>query len=209
MSLISALTIALNELSDEGSASLKGRLGQGADTYWLRFFQDLVSKKFPEYCPDELVEWRETQDESIQKEGQELRNEIKEMLRKVVFNCLKDVYGDRWENSILLLKNDCEGRIIKQIGDNDVDSLDNYDWRDWLEVADYKSIIEKNYNSPQFADAFSINTSVGDSFKTKKERLGWISLINGPKGKKQDAMTQAEIDKLWLIRDHLANYVEE
>ena len=204
-----SLAIALNELSDEGSASLKGRLGQGADTYWLRFFQDLVSKKFPEYCPDELVEWRETQDESIQKEGQELRNEIKEMLRKVVFNCLKDVYGDRWENSILLLKNDCEGRIIKQIGDNDVDSLDNYDWRDWLEVADYKSIIEKNYNSPQFADAFSINTSVGDSFKTKKERLGWISPINGPKGKKQDAMTQAEIDKLWLIRDHLANYVEE
>ena len=201
-----ALATSLNELSDEDSAAIKSKLGQGADTYWLRFFQNLVSKQFPEYCPEELIEWRETQDETIQKEGQDLKTEIKDLLRSLVFSRLKEVFGDRWENSIMSVKNDCEGRIIKQIGDNEGDSLDNYDWRDWLEVSDYKGIIDKNFNTPQFAEAFSINISAGDGFKSKKEKLSWIPLVDGPKGKKQDSLTRADIEKLWLIRDHLAQY---
>ena len=204
-----SLAASLNELSDEDSAAIKGKLGQGADTYWLRFFQNLVSKQFPEYCPDELIEWRETQDETIQKEGQDLKSEIKDLLRRVVFSRLKEVYGDRWENSIMSVKNDCEGRIIKQIGDNESDSLDNYDWRDWLEISDLKGIIDKNFNSPQFAEAFSININAGENFKTKKEKLAWIPLVDGPKGKKQDSLTRADIDKLWLIRDHLSQFVTE
>lgn len=201
-----ALASSLNQLSDEDSAAIKSKLGQGADTYWLRFFQNVVSKQFSEYCPEELIEWRETQDETIQKEGQELKAEIKDLLRKVVFSRLRDVYGERWENSIMSVKNDCEGRIIKQISDNENDSLENYDWRDWLEVSDFKGIIDKNFSTPQFTEAFAININVGESFKTKKEKLSWIPLVDGPKGKKQDSLTRADLDKLWLIRDHLAQF---
>ena len=102
------------------------------------------------------------------------------------------------------IKNDCEGRIIKAIGDNDSDSLDNYDWKDWLEIADYRSIIDKNYSTPQFSDVFSIN--IGENFKTKKEKLAWLTIVDVPKGKKHDALTRAEINKLWLVRDHLAQF---
>ena len=199
-----SLANSLNSLSDEESASLKGSLGQGADTYWLRFYQNLIFKQFPDYCPEELLQWQETQDESIQKEGQNLKLEIKELLRQVVFYCLEDVFGDKWENSVLSIKNDCEGRIIKAIGDNDSDSLDNYDWKDWLEIADYRSIIDKNYSTTQFSDVFSIN--IGENFKTKKEKLAWLTIVDVPKGKKHDALTRAEINKLWLVRDHLAQF---
>ncbi|MBP5228856.1 MAG: DGQHR domain-containing protein [Bacteroidales bacterium] len=202
----SALGQALNELSDVESGGLKGRLGQGADTYWLRLFQDLVSKKYQNYLPEELVQWRETQDEDLQKSGQKLKLEIKDLLRNVVFSCLEEVLGERWENSILQIKNDCEARIIKQIGDNDADSLDNYDWKDYLDISDYKSIIEKNFSSPKFSEAFSIQMSIGDTFKTRKEKLSWMTVADSPKGKKQDALTQSDIDKLWVIRDHLAQF---
>lgn len=199
-----SLASSLNSLSDEESASLKGSLGQGADTYWLRFYQNLIYKKFPEYCPEELIQWQETQDESIQMDGQNLKIEIKELLKQVVFHCLEDVYGDRWENSILSVKNDCEGRIIKAIGDNESDSPDNYDWKDWLEISDYRGIIDKNYNNPQFSTTFSID--IGENFKTKKEKLAWLSIVDVPKGKKYDALTRADINKLWLVRDQLAHY---
>lgn len=204
-----SLAKSLNELSDEDSAAIKGKLGQGADTFWLRFFQNLVSNYYPDYCPDELILWRETQDESIQKEGQERKNEIKDLMRKVVFNRLQLVYGEKWENTIQQLKNECEGRILKHIGDNESDSLENYDWEDVIEVSDLKGIIDKNFSTPQFADVFTINLNVDETPKTKKEKLSWISLVDVPKGKKQDSMTQADIDKLWLIRDHLAQYVTE
>lgn len=204
-----SLAKSLNELSDEDSAAIKGKLGQGADTFWLRFFQNLVSNKYPDYCPDELILWRETQDESIQKEGQERKNEIKDLMRKVVFRNLQLVYGEKWENTIMQLKNECEGRILKHIADNESDSLDNYDWEDVIEVSDLKSIIDRNFNTPQFADVFTINLNAEEIPKTKKEKLSWISLVDVPKGKKQDSLTRADIDKLWLIRDHLAQYVAE
>ena len=44
--------------------------------------------------------------------------------------------------------------------------------------------------------------------KTKKERLAWLSKIESPKGKKHDALTRNDINRLWLIRDHLANAAE-
>lgn len=205
-----SLASSINNLSDEDSAALKGSLGQGADTYWFRFFQSLINNHFSEYCPEELALWKETQDESIQKEGQNLKSEIKELLRKCVFGALELAYGDRWESSILSVKNECEGRIIKAIEDNESDSIDNYDWKDWVEVADYKSIIDKNLNSfTEFSDRFSIKLEDADTLKTKKEKIAWLSLIDTPKGKKHDALTQGDINKLWLIRDHLAQFVNE
>ena len=204
-----SLAESLNNLSDSDSALLKGALGQGADTFWLRFFQNLINLKFPEYCPDELLLWKETQDEDIQNEGRDLKNEIKELLKKVVFIKLEEALGDKWENSISLLKNECEGRIIRAIADNENDSVDNYDWKDWMEISDYKDLIDKYFTSyTEFADTFSINIG-GESFKTKKEKLAWISIIDIPKGKKHDSLTNADINKLWLIRDHLAQFVNE
>lgn len=201
---IEELASALNTLSDEDSASLKGALGQGADTYWLRMYQILVNKVYPDYNPEELIEFKETQDESIQKEGQGLKEEIKSLIKAAIFNFLAAIHGEKWENSILPVKHECEGRIIREIDENE--SIDDYDWKDWLEISDLKGIIEKNYSDEHFMNAFSIN--LGDAFKTKKEKLAWLSKVDQPKGKKPTALTRSDIDKLWLIRNHLSDFVE-
>lgn len=202
---INALTTAINDISEEDNAALKGYLGQGADTFWLRMFQNMVNKSFPEYEPEELVLFKETQDESIQKEGQGLKSEIKELLRSLIYGTLETLYGEKWENSVAIagIKNECTSRILKEIDENEVDTLDNYDWKDYLEISDFKQIIDKNYQSEFVNTRFSID--LGDGFKSKKERLAWLSKIESPKGKKHDALTRNDINKLWLIRDHLAN----
>lgn len=205
---ITALTDAINDISEEDNAALKGYLGQGADTFWLRMFQNMVNKKFPEYEPEELVLFKETQDETIQKEGQGLKSEIKDLLRSSIYSTLETLYGDKWENSVAIagIKNDCTSRMLKEIDENEVDSLDNFDWKDYLEISDFKQIIDKNYQSEFVNTRFSID--LGDGFKTKKERLAWLSKIESPKGKKHDALTRNDINRLWLIRDHLANAAE-
>lgn len=206
---IRALSSSINEMSDEDNAALKGYLGQGADTFWLRMFQNMVNKSFPEYEPEELVIFKETQDESLQKEGQNLKLEIKDLLKYSVFNALVRILGENWENSIQIasIKNDCTTRMLKEIDENEVDSLDSYDWKDYLETSDFKQIIDKYYQTDFISNMFSID--IGDGFKTKKEKLAWLSKIDSPKGKKHDALTRNDINKLWLIRDQLANYSEQ
>ena len=60
---IEHLSISLNNLSDEDNRTIKGVLGQGGDTFWLRSYQNIINKQFPDYCPSELTEWKETQDQ--------------------------------------------------------------------------------------------------------------------------------------------------
>ena len=203
---LETLANALNNISDEESANLKGALGSGADPFWLHSFQNMVYKKYNDYCPEELIQWQETQDQTIQEEGNDLKDEIRIMLRKTVLSRLQMVYGVKWENSVYMLKNECERKILEQYGDNDDFDPFEHDWKDWIEVSDYKKIIEKNFSDQRFVDAFAIN--IGLPFKTKKDKLAWITMIETKKGKKQAPLTRSDINYLWRIQNHLSNLVE-
>ena len=203
---LETLANALNNISDEESANLKGALGSGADPFWLHSFQNMVYKKYNDYCPEELIQWQETQDQTIQEEGNDLKDEIRIMLRKTVLSRLQMVYGVKWENSVYMLKNECERKILAQYGDNDDFDPSEHDWKDWIEVSDYKKIIEKNFSDQRFVDAFAIN--IGLPFKTKKDKLAWITMIETKKGKKQAPLTRSDINYLWRIQNHLSNLVE-
>ena len=203
---LETLANALNNISDEESANLKGALGSGADPFWLHSFQNMVYKKYNDYCPEELIQWQETQDQTIQEEGNDLKDEIRIMLRKTVLSRLQMVYGVKWENSVYMLKNECERKILEQYGDNDDFDPSEHDWKDWIEVSDYKKIIEKNFSDQRFVDAFAIN--IGLPFKTKKDKLAWITMIETKKGKKQAPLTRSDINYLWRIQNHLSNLVE-
>ena len=74
----------------------------------------------------------------------------------------------------------------------------------WLEITDYKSIIEKNFSNDVFAETFGIPLS--DKATSKKEKLSWLSLIEPQKGKKKMPMTKSDVNKLWMILDHLNNF---
>ncbi len=203
---IQHLANSLNNLSDEDNRVIKGVLGQGAETFWLRSFQNIINKQFPEYAPEELVLWKETQDQSLQQEGAERKADIRRQLRTLLFERLEMVYGAKWLNNVAILKNGVEGRIIKEYGDNDDFDLTEYDWRDYLEVSEYREVIEKNFSYHEFEEVFAIN--IGLAFRSKKDKLNWMSMINDPKGKKSSALTRSDLNRLELINTHLANFMD-
>lgn len=204
---IETLSNGLNNLSSEENSVIKGVLGQGADTFWLRSFQNIINKTYIEYNPVELIEWKETQDKDLQEEGLKRKDDIKRQLKNVVFFKLKNVYGDKWINNVAVLKNQVEGRIIKMFGELEDFDLSDYDWIDYIEIPEYKDIIEKNFSYPDFEEAFAIN--IGLKFKTKKEKLYWMTLITESKGKKKTALTRSDLNHLELINSHLSKFVEE
>lgn len=203
---IQHLANSLNNLSDEDNRIIKGVLGQGADTFWLRSYQNIINKQFPEYAPEELIEWKETQDQSLQQEGAERKEDIRKQMRILLFARLEMVYGNKWLNNVAILKNAVEGRIIKEYGDNDDFNMSEYDWRDYLEVSEYRDVIEKNFSYQEFEEVFAIN--IGLAFKSKKDKLGWMALISEPKGKKSSALTRSDLNRLELINTHLANFID-
>ena len=139
------------------------------------------------------------------KKRNDLKVEIRELLRKAVFINLQNVYGIKWENQVTKYKLECQNKIFSSFGDDDDFDMDKYDWKDWLEIADYKDIISKNFANEMFANLFAIN--VGLAFKTKKDKLAWLTMQEQQKGKKAIAMTRSDINRLWIIRDQLHNFV--
>ncbi len=200
---IEALSDGLNNLPEEDVTFLTGSQGQGAETKWLRAYQNIVNKAFPDYDPEELQQWRETRDEKIQTEGEDLKDDIRQILRELFFVKLQEVYGDNYEKNIAKLKNSCEGRIIDQYGDDDNFEMEDYDWKDFVEFSEYKEIIEKNYSHDEFSHAFGIPLTDKDT--SKKAKLAWFTLIEPTNGKKHAGLTRSDINRLWLIQQHLSN----
>ena len=201
---IVALSQGLNTLPEEEDTFLKGSQGQPAEKRWLLSYQNIINMFDSEYCPSELKEWREMRDQDVQNEGESLKEEIRQLIRVLVFSTLQEVYGANYEKSIAKLKHDCESKIYEANEDNDEFNIDDEDWTDWIEIDEYKTIIEKNYANDKFAEVFGI--SLTDKATSKKEKLSWIGLVEPQKGKKKAAMTKSDVNRLWLIRDHLANF---
>lgn len=202
---IVALCEGLNELPEEEITYLTGAQGQGAEKKWLLSYQNIINKSFPDYFPEELHEWKEMRDQDIQNEGEKLKEEIRSFIRTLVFNKLFEVYGNDFEKNVAKLKHDCEGKIYDTYGDNDDFDIDDYNWKDWIEIPEYKAIIDKNYSNDIFSETFGI--ALTDKATSKKDKLSWISLVEQPKGKKKTALTKSDVNRLWLIHDHLNKFI--
>lgn len=202
-----ALAAGLNNLLEEESVSLRNIQGSGAEKKWLMAYENIVNKFDSEYEPDGLQEWRETQDQSLQKAGKEIKDDIFKQLRRLLFERLEMVYKHRWlSGQILILKNEVENRIIKGNGDSPDFDLSDYDWRDYLELSEYKDVISKNFSYTEFEEVFAINT--GGAFKTKTDKLAWLNLLNESKNKKS-ALKKSDINRLELINRHLQQFIAE
>ena len=204
---IEILSEALNELPEDEKAKLTGHLGQGADNHWFRAYQNIINKFEPEYAPDELIEWQETQDQSLQDKGKGLKEEIKTQLRQLTFLCLESVFGTQWLRNVANLELEVKLRIQKEYGDTDDFDIANYDWRDYLVISDYKEIINKYFTYQDFSDIFAID--LGTGFKTKKEKLAWMLLLTDPKNKNGSSLTRSDINRLEIINSHLSKFVSE
>jgi DNA sulfur modification protein DndB len=184
--------------------------GQGADTRWLRMFQNAINKEFTDFEPDGLTEWKETQDQSIQDEGKRIGVQIESILQKRVLEKLEDLYGGAWEKNIMGIK----GKCLQRMDDNNADDSSE-EWIDYMEPLDYKEIIEKEWQSTKaddepfttFEAEFTIQLEEGVHYKARRDKLKWlndfISMQKSWRTTKGKPLTRAQVDELTIILQSL------
>lgn len=199
-----ALIDYFNNITIEHRNILLNSKGQGADTTWLHMYENAINLVYPDYMPEGLQEWKESQDKSLQEEGEKLGEQIEKILRVKVLSKLEDLYGSKWEKSIFETKAKCLQRMA-EMGD---DEIDEENWSDYLQVTDYKDIIEKNWlmnngdeNFRTFSEEFSIN--IGDNFKSKKDKIKWltdfIQYRTAQKSTKGKPLNRLQVNELSII----------
>jgi DNA sulfur modification protein DndB len=191
--------------------------GTGADVKWLRFFQTFVNRRFKEYDPVELIDWKERQDEALQNEGRKYGVDIEKYIKQRIIGKLNDLFGTNWDIEIGKIQRECENRAKEEIERQYKEGLGRrvISWTEMFTISDYKDIIEKYWTtSPDpklaefktFLDEFSID--VGHGFNSKKERIKWISLFNSYRnvwaheGSKEQRLNREEVNFLKLIHEH-------
>ena len=177
--------------------------GAGADTLWLRKYQNAIRKQIPSYNPEGLEGWLETQDKGLQEDGKLCGKLIEKHVKSRVLRKLEELYGVTWENQIKSIKGRCLMRM------DDSDDVDDQDWTDYMNLQDFKEIIDSRWRTQKeddetfitFEEEFSIQ--VTEAFRTKTERLKWINdLISFSKSwttTKGRALTQADVNEMRSI----------
>ena len=187
--------------------------GQGADTTWLHMFENSINEKYPDYQPDGLKEWKESQDENLQQEGLGYGKQIEQILHDRVLEKLQELHGEKWERTIFEIKAECLKRMSSNLPDDS--DFDESNWPDYLQAQDFKNIIEKNWMIPKeddetyvtFEEEFSIRISDEEPFKSRKDKLKWLSDLisyrNSWTSPKPKPLSRAQVDELHLILESL------
>lgn len=187
--------------------------GQGADSTWLHMFEDAINKVYQDYNPEGLEEWRETQDDNLQKEGQDCGKQIEQILHKRILEKLQELHGSDWEKTIFETRVKCLQRMSKDNSDDG--EIHEENWADYMQPEDFKDILEKNWilkkaddeNYISFEEEFSIKISDELPFKSRKDKLKWLSdLISYRKSwtsTKLKPLTRAQVDELHVILESL------
>ncbi|MEQ8924596.1 MAG: DGQHR domain-containing protein [Fulvivirga sp.] len=211
---LNSLLSQLKVLSDEEEETLLSKYGTGADLRWLRNFQMLVNREFPEYEPLELVEWKERQDKNLQSQGRQLGVEIEKHIKHEVLDKIQAIFGKNWELEINSIKRKCLERAEEEKEKNYKEGLGSTDieWTEMFTINDYKSIIDKYWTrKPEeqedfktFQDEFSID--IGEGLGSKAKSIKWISRFNSLRnswaheGTKEKGLSKEEV--IFLERIH-------
>lgn len=207
----------LQSMTPEDAEILTGKLGSGAETTWLRFFQGYVHGKFVDYNPPELQDWKERQDKALQNEGRELGTQIERHMKHFIIGQLKALFGENWDIEIGAIQRECETRAKEQMEKNYKEGLGRQEipWTDQFFIKDYKTIIEKYWtkkpdnqpNAVTFEQHFSID--VGHGFNSKADKIKWISLFStlrnnwAHEGTKEKGLNRNDVELLSKIHDKL------
>lgn len=209
---------SLVNINNDDETNLLKELGSGADKKWFRYFQSLINKIAPEYNPEELIEWKERQNDELQNKGRVYGVEIEKFMKKSILFKLEEIFSDKWELEIGSIKRECVDRALQEDEKNHKEGIakESCDWKDMFNINDYKAIIEKHWskkpdnnihqNFKTFENEFSIDT--GNGFNSKAEKIKWISIFNshrnlwaheGTKGKR---LNRTEVEFIEKIYNH-------
>ena len=182
--------------------------GAGADTFWLRMYQNAIRKQITSYNPEGLDAWLETQDKDLQDEGKECGKQIEKLIKATILRKLEELYGDLWETKVKKIM----GKCLQRMDDNE--DAENQDWTDFMTLQDYKEIIDSHWSITKeddtsfvtFEQEFAIQVS--ESFRTKTDKLKWITdLISFSKAwttTKGRPLSQIEVNEMRSILQSLS-----
>lgn len=187
--------------------------GTGADTEWFRLYQSIINAKFPDYEPNDLIDWRQRQDKSLQDKARNFIEEIEKKMKNLVLDNLRVLYGENWELEINSFKRKCNERLEAEKEKQYKLGMPVKDihWTEMLTIMDYKNLIEtywtkkdeNNSSFQEFEKLFSID--IGEDFNSKKEKTKWISYLNSYRntiahsGTKESGLNQEEVAMLEKI----------
>jgi len=212
------LAESLKNLTPAEKDRILGKLGTGGDILWFKFFQELVNKKYSEYEPADLVDWKERQDKQLQETGRSFGTDIERFLKKTIIEKLKALFGENWDIEIGSIQRQCESRAREQIEKTYKEGLGRptIHWTEMFGISDYKTIIEKYWSKKptdaesdfnSFAEVFSIDVGLG--FNSKAEKTKWLSRFNSLRnnwaheGTKEKGLNKEEVQFLKLVYEKL------
>lgn len=209
----------IENLSKEEESKQLTILGSRADIKWLRFFQMIVHESEKSYEPDELIDWKERQDEELQDQGRKFGVAIEKYMKKQVLTKIKQLYGDDWDLEINSIKRECQKRAEEENEKNYKEGLEKKKvlWTEMFNITDYKTIIskywtkkpEQNEDFVTFEEQFTID--IGEGINSKAQRLKWISFFNSYRnlwaheGTKEKRLNREEVSFLGKIHEHFYN----
>jgi DNA sulfur modification protein DndB len=160
----------LENIDNDIEKKLFNQEGAKARPLWFHTFQDLISKRIPEYLPPELIDWRERQDVEIQEEGKQLMTNIESYMKDTILSNLKVLYGEEivhkasglttWEMKIGHQRTTCLTRMDQAIQaeyDSGSDPKE-YDWTDFFMITEYSSILDANWTAAPSDDTIGYKT---------------------------------------------------
>ena len=210
----------INSLDKEKEEKLLSLIGAGADIKWLRFFQELINSKFPNYNPKELIEWKERNDSQLQLEGRQYGVAIEKFMKQKVLSNIQILFGENWELEINSIKRDCSDRAEKEMEKyyKEFKQKRKVDWTEMFNVNDYKTIIEKYWTNKiedssfmTFENIFSLDIGLG--FNSKSEKTKWIAQFNSLRNNwaheasKNNGLSKEEVSILKKMYNH-CNQIE-
>jgi len=211
---LDALLKAISNLSEDEENKQLSLLGQGVETKWLQFFQTKVNDAFPDFNPQDLIEWKEKHDEELQASGLMYSQRIESHMKHIIVKTLKKAFDENWELEIAKWKRECEELASKEQEQNYKEGLGNekVDWKTKFSVLQYKEIIVKFWSnmppekiepSEQFQNVFAIED--GQDGTSKNSKVKWISQFNkyrnkiAHRGTNEQGLTKVEVDFLLKI----------
>ena len=217
---LASLFDGINSLDKEKEEKLLSFIGAGADIKWLRFFQELINSKFPNYNPKELIEWKERNDSQLQLEGRQYGIAIEKFMKQKVLSNIQILFGENWELEINSIKRDCSDRAEKEMEKyyKEFKQKKKVEWTEMFNVNDYKTIIEKYWTNKiedssftTFENIFSLNIGLG--FNSKSEKTKWIAQFNSLRNNwaheasKNNGLSKEEVSILNKMYNH-CNQIE-
>ena len=204
----------IDGLDANGRQKYLDKLGQGAPTQWLRMFQYLVNKQFPEYNPEDLFDWRERQDEANQKRAQELVRRIERKIKALVIGKMETIFGDKWSYQIPEIKKKCMLAAEEEnIKNHKQGRATEVEWTEMFTILNYHSIVNQNWGKkPEldeefrtFQDEFSLSFDGGQN---KADLLKWMKTLSTYRnilahaGSKKSGLNREEVDFLEQVYGH-------